>query len=156
MTTTVPAAGAPPVAVPSASEAVPADRRRWVTLGVLCLAVFVTVLDGTIVNVALPRLATTLGATTRQLQWIVDSYLLVFTGLLLAAGSLGDKFGRKRALVVGLVAWGGEPLTPARFHEVFLLAAAIPLLPIPGFLFLKPEDGFQVSGHRRRSRSRRT
>ena len=81
-------------------------QRRWAILGVLCLAVFVTVLDGTIVNVALPSLARELGASTRQLQWIVDAYLLVFTGLLLAAGGLGDRFGRKRALVVGLVLFG--------------------------------------------------
>ena len=57
----------------------------------VCLAVFVTVLDGTIVNVALPSLVIELGATDRQLQWIVDAYLLVFTGLLLAAGGLGDR-----------------------------------------------------------------
>lgn len=76
------------------------------TLGVLSLSVFVTVLDGTIVNVALPSLAVELGASTRQLQWIVDAYLLVFTGLLLAAGGLGDRFGRKRALVGGLVLFG--------------------------------------------------
>ncbi len=80
--------------------------RRWATLAVMCLAVFVTVLDGTIVNVALPTLAVELGATTRQLQWIVDAYLLVFTGLLLAGGGLGDKFGRKRMLMIGLVAFG--------------------------------------------------
>ena len=76
--------------------------RRWAVLAVMCLAVFVTVLDGTIVNVALPSLTVDLGASTRQLQWIVDAYLLVFTGLLLAAGGLGDRYGRKRALVVGL------------------------------------------------------
>ncbi|MDH3754163.1 MAG: MFS transporter [Acidimicrobiia bacterium] len=81
-------------------------RRRWTILAVLCLAVFVTVVDGTIVNVALPSLAVELGASTRQLQWIVDAYLLVFTGLLLAAGGLGDRFGRKRALVAGLVLFG--------------------------------------------------
>lgn len=81
-------------------------RSRWVILGVVCLAVFITVLDGTIVNVALPTLSSELGASTRQLQWIVDAYLLVFTGLLLAAGGLGDRYGRKRALVIGLVAFG--------------------------------------------------
>lgn len=78
-------------------------RRRWAILGVTSLAVFVTVLDGTIVNVALPSLSRELGASTRELQWIVDAYLLVFTGLLLAAGGLGDRFGRKRSLVTGLV-----------------------------------------------------
>jgi EmrB/QacA subfamily drug resistance transporter len=80
--------------------------RRWAVLAVVCFAVFVTVLDGTIVNVALPSLAVELGATTRQLQWIVDSYLLVFTGLLLAAGGLGDKYGRKRMLLLGLIVFG--------------------------------------------------
>ncbi len=79
---------------------------RWAVLVVVCLAVFVTVLDGTIVNVALPSLAVDLGASTRQLQWIVDSYLLVFTGLLLAAGGLGDKYGRKRILMIGLLVFG--------------------------------------------------
>ena len=79
--------------------------RRWAILAVSSLAVFVTVLDGTIVNVALPSLTFELGASTRQLQWIVDSYLLVFTGLLLAAGGLGDRYGRKRSLVFGLLAF---------------------------------------------------
>lgn len=81
-------------------------RRRWATLAVLCLSLFAVVMDGTIVNVALPSLVTELGATTRQLQWIVDAYLLVFTGLLLAAGSFGDRYGRRRALALGLVLFG--------------------------------------------------
>lgn len=87
----------------SASIAAPHQSRRWLVLAVLCLAVFVTVLDGTIVNIALPSLAVDLPASTRELQWIVDAYLLVFTGLLLAAGGLGDRYGRRRTLVVGLV-----------------------------------------------------
>ncbi|MCP5024662.1 MAG: DHA2 family efflux MFS transporter permease subunit [Actinomycetia bacterium] len=91
---------------PRSDEHDPIHRRRWAILAVLCLSVFVTVLDGTIVNVALPSLAVDLGASTRQLQWIVDAYLLVFTGLLLAAGGLGDRFGRKRALITGLVLFG--------------------------------------------------
>ncbi|MEZ5246428.1 MAG: MFS transporter [Acidimicrobiales bacterium] len=91
-------------ATASVSPAV--HRRRWAILAVSCLAVFVTLLDGTIVNIALPSLAVDLGASTRELQWIVDAYLLVFTGLLLAAGGLGDRFGRKRSLIVGLVAFG--------------------------------------------------
>lgn len=87
----------------SGSTAAPPHDRRWVVLAVLCLSVFVTVLDGTIVNIALPSLAVDLPASTRELQWIVDAYLLVFTGLLLAAGGLGDRYGRRRTLVVGLV-----------------------------------------------------
>jgi EmrB/QacA subfamily drug resistance transporter len=88
------------------TEEAESHPRRWAALAVLCMAVFVTVLDGTIVNVALPSLSVELEATTRQLQWIVDAYLLVFTGLLLAAGGIGDKFGRRRALVAGLVVFG--------------------------------------------------
>jgi EmrB/QacA subfamily drug resistance transporter len=68
--------------------------------------VFIIVVDGTIVNVALPTFVRELGATTSQLQWIVDAYVLVFAGLLMAAGSLGDRFGRKGMLMVGMVAFG--------------------------------------------------
>ena len=79
--------------------------RRGLALALLCLAVCVIVMDGTIVNIALPTLLRELGGgtTIRQLQWIVDAYILVFAGLLMASGSLGDRFGRKRLLVVGLV-----------------------------------------------------
>jgi EmrB/QacA subfamily drug resistance transporter len=78
-------------------------RRRWSILAVLVISVFLVVVDNTIVNVALPTLSRELGATTSQLQWIVDAYALVFAGLLLAFGSLGDRYGRKGALQVGLV-----------------------------------------------------
>src|SRR6185295_313463 len=76
--------------------------RRWMILAVLCLSLFISVLDDTIMNVTLPSLVRQLGATTSQLQWIVDAFALVFAGLLLAAGSLADRFGRKPALLTGL------------------------------------------------------
>jgi len=82
-------------------------RNRWTILAVLCLTVLVVVLDGTIVNVTLPTLVTELGATNSQLQWIVDSYVLVFAGLLIAAGSIGDRFGRKGVMQLGLLLFGG-------------------------------------------------
>ncbi len=81
--------------------------RRWVILGVLCLSLFISVLDDTIMNVTLPSLVRQLGATTSQLQWIVDAFALVFAGLLLAAGSLADRFGRKPALLTGLALFAG-------------------------------------------------
>ncbi|HXS29260.1 MAG TPA: MFS transporter, partial [Steroidobacteraceae bacterium] len=79
--------------------------RRGLALALLCFSVCVIVMDGTIVNVALPTLLRELGGgtTIRQLQWIVDAYILVFAGLLIAAGSLGDRFCRRRALLLGLV-----------------------------------------------------
>ena len=79
-----------------------AYERRWWTLLVLSLSLLVISLDNTVLNVALPTLADDLGATSGQLQWIVDSYVLVFAGLLLTAGALGDRFGRRRALRIGL------------------------------------------------------
>src|SRR5205807_8922824 len=76
--------------------------RRWLTLAVLCLSLVIVTVDNTILNVALPTLVRQLHATNSQLQWIIDSYVLVFAGLLLTAGSLGYRFGRKEALTVGL------------------------------------------------------
>src|SRR4051812_21934127 len=78
-------------------------RRRLAVLATVCLAVFAINLDTTIVNVALPDLARQLGATTRELQWIVDGYNLAFAALVLTAGSIGDRFGRRPVLIGGLV-----------------------------------------------------
>jgi EmrB/QacA subfamily drug resistance transporter len=89
------------------------DPRRWWTLGVLALSLIVISLDNTILNVALPTLERDLDASASQLQWIVDSYMLVFAGLLLTAGALGDRFGRKRALTFGLVVFGAGSLASA-------------------------------------------
>jgi EmrB/QacA subfamily drug resistance transporter len=78
-------------------------RRRLTVLATVCLAVFAINLDTTIVNVALPDMAGELGATTRDLQWIVDGYNLAFAALVLTAGSIGDRFGRRPALLMGLI-----------------------------------------------------
>jgi EmrB/QacA subfamily drug resistance transporter len=82
------------------------DPRRWVVLGVMCLSLLLIVMDNTIINVALPTLQNDLGASTSQLQWVVDSYILVFAGLLLTMGALGDRFGRRGALAIGLSIMG--------------------------------------------------
>ncbi len=81
-------------------------RSRALALGVLCLCSFTINIDTSIVNVALPSLVTELGASTRELQWIVDAYNLAFAALVLAAGSLSDRFGRQRALLLGLAVFG--------------------------------------------------
>ena len=80
--------------------------RRWAILAVLCFGLLVIVLDNSILNVALPTIQKDLNATSSDLQWIVDSYTLVFAGLLLTAGALGDKFGRRGALQVGFILFG--------------------------------------------------
>jgi EmrB/QacA subfamily drug resistance transporter len=81
-------------------------RRRWWTLAVLCLSLVMVIVGNTVLNVALPTLVKELHATNTQLQWVVDAYGLVFAGLLLSSGALGDRFGRKYALNVGLVLFG--------------------------------------------------
>ncbi len=77
-------------------------QRRWTLLAVLCLSLVMVVMAVSGLNVALPTLQRELDASATMLQWIVDAYALVFAGLLLTAGALGDRFGRKGALLVGL------------------------------------------------------
>jgi EmrB/QacA subfamily drug resistance transporter len=118
----------------------PSDRvyaRRWWTLAVLDLAAFIVVLDDTILTIALPALQRELGATSSQLQWILDSYLLVFAGLLLAAGSLGDRFGRKGALQIGLLVFGGASLASALSQNPDQLIAARSVMGL-GAAFIMP------------------
>ncbi|MCX6511120.1 MAG: MFS transporter [Actinobacteria bacterium] len=88
-------------------------RRRWWILVVLALSVFLVVVDNTIVNVALPTLSRDLNASTTDLQWIVDAYSLVFAGLLLAAGGLGDRIGRKGTMQAGLVIFAATSVVAA-------------------------------------------
>lgn len=98
---------------PDSGDATAGGSRRWVVLGVLCLALLVVGIDGTIVNVALPSLVRELGATSTELQWIVDAYTIIFASFLLIAGSTGDRFGRKRCFVAGMVVFGGGSLACA-------------------------------------------
>lgn len=87
--------------------------RRWFGLGALALSMLALGFDMTILNVALTTLSEELRASTSALQWIVDSYLLVFGALLLPAGLLGDRFGRKRLLLAGLAVFGAASLAGA-------------------------------------------
>jgi EmrB/QacA subfamily drug resistance transporter len=79
---------------------------RWRALFVVCISVVVIVLDNTILNVALPSIERGLHASTSELQWTVDAYTLTFASLLLVAGNLGDKYGRRGALLTGLIIFG--------------------------------------------------
>jgi EmrB/QacA subfamily drug resistance transporter len=87
--------------------------RRWMALGVLCLSLLAIVVDNTIVNVALPTLAQELDADISELQWVVDAYTLVFAGLLLLAGALGDRYGRRRTLLAGLAVFAASSAAAA-------------------------------------------
>jgi EmrB/QacA subfamily drug resistance transporter len=87
--------------------------RRWWALAVMCLSLLTISLDNTILNIAIPALVKHLNASTSQLQWILDGYILVFAGLLLTTGSLGDRFGRRGALSTGLAIFGSGSLLSA-------------------------------------------
>jgi DHA2 family multidrug resistance protein-like MFS transporter len=84
-----------------------AGSRRWWAVGALALALLVVGLDMTVLNLALPTLSVSLHASTAQLQWIIDAYMLVTAAALLPGGLLGDRLGRKKVLLVSLVIFGG-------------------------------------------------
>src|SRR4051795_7974281 len=114
-----------------------AYQRRWLILAVLCFSLLVIVLDNTILNVAIPTIVRDLDATNSQLQWMVDAYTLVFAGLLLTGGSLGDRFGRRGALQLGLVVFGLGSLASAFANSSEQLIATRAFMGIGG-AFIMP------------------
>jgi EmrB/QacA subfamily drug resistance transporter len=101
---------------------------RWAALAVLCVGMLMIVLDGTIVNVALPSMQADLGFTQANLAWVINGYMIAFGGFLLLAGRLGDLIGSKRVFIAGLslftfasllcgIAWTRELLVAARFIQ---------------------------------------
>ena len=111
-------------------------RKRWLALVVLCVTVLVANLDSTVLNVTLPTLVRDLSATSGDLQWIVDSYIVVFAGSLLAAGSLADRIGRKRTLLAGLAVFAGGSAWAAFSGDVGTLIAARASMGIGGALMI--------------------
>ena len=110
--------------------------RRWWTLAVLSLSLVLIGLDNTVLNVALPTIQRTFSATASDLQWMVDAYVLVFAGLLLTMGALGDRFGRARALQVGLIVFTLSSLAATLSTEVSHLIAARVAMGIGGALIM--------------------
>jgi EmrB/QacA subfamily drug resistance transporter len=86
------------------------NPRRWWILIVLCLSSLVLVVDSMALTVAVPQMTRDLGASAQDTQWILDSYILVFAGLLLTSGGLGDRFGRRKVMIIGLVLFGAASL----------------------------------------------
>ena len=78
------------------------DRRRWIALGVVCLAMLMNTLDGSVVNVALPVIQSDLHIPQAELTWVINAYLISFGSFLLLAGRLGDLVGRKRVFLAGV------------------------------------------------------
>lgn len=104
-----------------------AHDRRWAILAVLCTSLMIVIIGNTALNVAIPTLARELDASTTDLQWMVDSYSLVFAGMLFTAGTIGDRFGRKGTLQAGLGLFlvGTVVATLAGSSTVLIAARAI-------------------------------
>lgn len=110
--------------------------RRWLILIVLCLSTLVLVIDNMVLTVAIPPLAADLGASAQDTQWILDSYILVFAGLLLTAGSLSDRYGRRKIMVVGLALFGAASLAATFVTDPAQLIAARAIMGVGGALIM--------------------
>ena len=110
--------------------------QRWQILGVLVLALLVTSVDHTIINVALPEMVNDLDASAASLQWIVAAYTVVFAGLLLTAGSLGDRFGRRHALGAGLITFMMGSVLSALAGTTAMLIAGRGVMGLGGALIM--------------------
>ncbi|MEA2188724.1 MAG: hypothetical protein QOK16_3735 [Solirubrobacteraceae bacterium] len=113
-----------------------AGARRWWALGAMVFAVLAVGIDVTILSVALPTLAVRLDASTSQLQWFLSAYTLVFAGAMMPAGMLGDRFGRKRLLLIALVVFGGGSLACAYAPSADAFIAARAVLGLGGAVVL--------------------
>jgi EmrB/QacA subfamily drug resistance transporter len=132
------------------------QSRRWLALAVLCASLLIVTLDNTVLNVVLPTLVRDLQATTSQLQWIVDAYMMVFAGLLLVAGSAADRFGRKRTFLAGLAAFAAGSTWAAFSGSVGMLIAARASMGIGAALIMPSTlsiitDTFRDGGERQRA-----
>ncbi|GGO42947.1 MULTISPECIES: MFS transporter [Streptomyces] len=112
------------------------DPKRWLILVVLCLSTLVLVVDNMVLTVAVPPIAQDLDASASDLQWILDSYMLVFAGLLLTSGSLSDRFGRRRVMLIGLVVFGAASLLATVADSPEQLIAGRVLMGVGGALIM--------------------
>jgi MFS family permease len=111
-------------------------RRKWLALASLVLAVLAVGLDGTILSIALPTLGRSFAASTSELQWFVAAYTLVFAAALVPGGMLGDRYGRKKILLISLALFGGASIACALAPTAATFIAARALLGLGGALLL--------------------
>lgn len=100
------------------------DPRRWFVLAVMSVGTLIVFLDTTVMNTALPNISTELRASTSNLQWVLDSYVLVLAGLLMLGGSIGDRYGRRRWMTVGLLLFGAGSVFGALASNIEQLIVA--------------------------------
>jgi EmrB/QacA subfamily drug resistance transporter len=111
-------------------------NNRWYVLATLCVVLFIISIDNTVLNLALPSISTALNASASQLQWIVDTYTLIFASILITTGTLGDRYGRKKLLIIGLVLFGLGSLGAAFSVSTLMLIIFRGLLGIAGALIM--------------------
>src|SRR3954465_12869300 len=116
-------------------------ERRWWTLLASCIAIFMLLLDVTIVNVALPSIERDLGADFTDLQWVIDAYALTLAGLLLAAGSLADKVGRRLVFMLGLAVFTASSLACGLAPDPLFLHVSRAAQGIGGGVGVRPARG---------------
>ncbi|MEU6535271.1 DHA2 family efflux MFS transporter permease subunit [Streptomyces sp. NPDC047000] len=121
---------------PAGAPAPAPDPRRWWALAALVASMLVLGFDMTILNVALPTMAEQLGATTGEQQWMADAYVVVFAALMLPAGLLGDRFGRRRMLIAGLGVFLAGSLAGALAGDVRWVIAARAVMGVGGALVM--------------------
>lgn len=112
------------------------DRTRWLGLVFISIAVALIIVDSTIVNVAIPSVVADLDITSTEVQWVQESYTLVFAALLLVFGTLGDRFGRRRMLIIGIVLFGLSSVFAALASSGGLLIASRLVQGIGGAMIL--------------------
>src|SRR6185503_21090062 len=124
---------APPRPTPEGVE-----DKRWWGLGVICVAMFISAMDMTIVNVALPDISNDLGAGMGELQWVLDAFLVTLAGLLLVGNGLADRFGRRRVFLLGLAGFAVTSVLAALATTVGELIAARALMGVAACCVMPP------------------
>jgi DHA2 family multidrug resistance protein-like MFS transporter len=115
-----------------------AEDRRWWALAIICVAMFVSAMDMTIVNVALPEMSDDLNAGIGELQWVIDAFLVSLAGLLLVGSGLADRFGRRRVFLLGFVGFAAASMLTAASQTVGEVIAARALMGVAASCVLPP------------------
>ncbi|HEV2217345.1 MAG TPA: MFS transporter, partial [Candidatus Dormibacteraeota bacterium] len=110
------------------------SARTWAALAILCLGAFLVVLDTTIVNIAIPSIMTGLHSSLDQVLWVLNAYTLVYAALLITGGRLGDLYGPRRLLIVGILVFGGASVACALAPSAGILVTARVLQGVGGAL----------------------